>query len=1717
VAQNIQDLIVKLKAEGFEHIEKLKGSFRELNKVTNATESQIQLARKELLDLAKAAGNSEVANKGLIEAFKGLRSQVDLNGKTYQSLTAEITRMDSVLRGSTSAIDKQRAALLEHARTGLQNAESLQQQIDGLQRLQRQTRPGSEAFLQLGKDIDQATKNLGRFKSEASAAASTLTQMPATSLEKMAVQIGRLQGQMQKLNITSNDFLKYQQRIALIGTVRTRTESRQQVRALNAMYESEQYTKYAEGRAANLALPDTLAGIKLRISEINAELENITGYERRRALTIELKDLNRQLKNSIIDVVTQEDLALQRLRARVNAQREINQASGFRAFSQQVSGGEYDPAITKSIKRARQRLENENARLRKAANEAFNISNTPLLLPAAGGTSGEIPTGKTYGGGARLLAGQTEVTFGPSGLGRTQLPTSGNVPTRGRRAFIEEREALRGADFPSAAVGVAPAVAGKLAEQFDILGRSVERNRRPLRDIYVDIDKTTKASNGSINSLDAQIAVWTELRNAVGKTAPAFDTATKKLEQLSTQRERLGSRRRLTTGQAVQAGGAIISGGIFGGPEGFLGGLGGAALGSVLPGLGTVGGAFAGSAIGAQVGMFRQQLATVTDYSARIDKLQIALRGIVGSQDAYNTVLASAARVTKDLNIPQETVIQGMTRLSAAVLGAGGNVSDSTFAFGAITKAIKATGGSAEQADGAILALTQVFSKGKVSAEELNQIAERLPGTFTLFAKATGRTGPELLKALQDGKVGLNDLMKFLASIDTQYGQTALSVAKSTQEAGARVTIALQAIQLDVGRSLQPLGAALQSTFADFITTTAPAFIGAVKGISSAITFIVTDSVGKEFAKLSLYLGAATAAALLLKPAMLGIAAAMAFAKQQVIALTLAMARNPLTLLAIAASAAALRLAEAVLQQKGLNDEVERTLTLAGKQSPSSVAAQINATQEALRAARKKANPDLQTDYFGLGTAGPFLEVDRLEKKLVKLRQIYKARIEFETIFKGLDPRAGVPEGYKIVNGRLAYLSPGQGYVDAETGKPVRGSSFASQTDGLSTEDKNRLAQSYLQAYDQRAEALAKARQDREEAIAAIRKKAAEDLLTLERTLGDERRRIEYDIQDLRRKATATGEDINLLRRLQAGEDPRRIEAERKLLDIYRKSEEDRAQAEQQFNEEELAQARTIADYQKNIAKEIAAANETYNKRIGEAQKEFAKASAKIIEEGSGKAAKRLATAAEAIGIQLRIVDLQAIRIAAGLGSAPAPTRYENGKPVYERIPQELVPPELDKLYKNLNDVYKRLQSRGPAGSGATANRFTAALGGRGAGASLASISSDTYPLLAGLRVGDQVPFVQPTPIQVIPAAGATSGARQERREQQGINIDETQRKEILDFFIQSTSASRNLQRSLEDQNLELELQAKYLRSDISPELQRQLVNAEMIYQQSLDQSLIDAESALAKSGNEKMVREEYDKQVASAEALYTANLDLIAQGEMRRKQLEDMSKEFGPKFSASLKQYYESVTDLGTQIGGVVQSTFQGLEDQLTNFVTTGKVNFTDLANSILADMARIAIRQAIIAPLLQGIGSLFPGFGLFGGGPKAIVPGMPFDPSTVPGMAFAYGGVFAKNNVVPFAMGGIVKRPTFFAYANGGVPGTGLLGEAGPEAIMPLRRLPSGKLGVESTGGGAVTVNVSVDATGSQVQGDAGKSNQLGRAVAAAVQAELIKQKRPGGLLVS
>lgn len=97
---------------------------------------------------------------------------------------------------------------------------------------------------------------------------------------------------------------------------------------------------------------------------------------------------------------------------------------------------------------------------------------------------------------------------------------------------------------------------------------------------------------------------------------------------------------------------------------------------------------------------------------------------------------------------------------------------------------------------------------------------------------------------------------------------------------------------------------------------------------------------------------------------------------------------------------------------------------------------------------------------------------------------------------------------------------------------------------------------------------------------------------------------------------------------------------------------------------------------------------------------------------------------------------------------------------------------------------------------------------------------------------------------------------------------------------------------------------------------------------------------------------------------------------------------------------------------------------------------------------------------------------------------------------LGFAKGGAFSDGRVMPFAKGGVVAQPTGFAMRDG----RGLMGEAGPEAIMPLARGPDGRLGVQAGGGGR-PVTVVMNIATPDVQGFQRSQSQIAAQAARAL----------------
>ncbi|WP_170000348.1 tape measure protein [Campylobacter sp. RM9328] len=229
--------------------------------------------------------------------------------------------------------------------------------------------------------------------------------------------------------------------------------------------------------------------------------------------------------------------------------------------------------------------------------------------------------------------------------------------------------------------------------------------------------------------------------------------------------------------------------------------------------------------------------------------------------------------------------------------------------------------------------------------------------------------------------------------------------------------------------------------------------------------------------------------------------------------------------------------------------------------------------------------------------------------------------------------------------------------------------------------------------------------------------------------------------------------------------------------------------------------------------------------------------------------------------------------------------------------------------------------------------------------------------------------------------------------------------------------------------------------------------------------NLKDREYDLRKRGAELM----YDE-VAKAQELAlieheranTQYNHLLAQGEITR--------EYYNRAMALEEQLYQKQLFDASSWGQVMQSGLNSLENAMGNFLDYSSdrfLKFGDLASSVLNDIANQMMRMMVIQPFTNALSQSISGF--FGASSGAQ--GLLESSVSTGGMLTTGGSVYsAKGNVFSSPdlhryVNSVVSKPTFFAFAKGGVPNIGVMGEkngGSPEAIMPLTRTKNGDLGV-------------------------------------------------------
>ncbi|HFU8672911.1 TPA: phage tail tape measure protein, partial [Escherichia coli] len=203
------------------------------------------------------------------------------------------------------------------------------------------------------------------------------------------------------------------------------------------------------------------------------------------------------------------------------------------------------------------------------------------------------------------------------------------------------------------------------------------------------------------------------------------------------------------------------------------------------------------------------------------------------------------------------------------------------------------------------------------------------------------------------------------------------------------------------------------------------------------------------------------------------------------------------------------------------------------------------------------------------------------------------------------------------------------------------------------------------------------------------------------------------------------------------------------------------------------------------------------------------------------------------------------------------------------------------------------------------------------------------------------------------------------------------------------------------------------------------------------------------------------------------------------------------------LTNWADSATDYASQAADAVVSTMDGLVSNISDALAGNVVDWRNWGSSVLREVSKILMNAAIVNGLksLSGAGGWL---GTVGGWISGAV-------------ANAKGGVYTSANLSAYS-NTIVDTPTYFAFAKG----AGLMGEAGPEAIMPLTRAADGSLGVRAIGnvnggGGFVyspVYHISIQNQGSNGEIDARSARGLVDLIDSRVVSIMQSSRRDGGL---
>ena len=667
-------------------------------------------------------------------------------------------------------------------------------------------------------------------------------------------------------------------------------------------------------------------------------------------------------------------------------------------------------------------------------------------------------------------------------------------------------------------------------------------------------------------------------------------------------------------------------------------------------------------------------------------------------------------------------------------------------------------------------------------------------------------------------------------------------------------------------------------------------------------------------------------------------------------------------------------------------------------------------------------------------------------------------------------------------------------------------------------------------------EKLADAAEDHARELAEFRKQTARQVADYERDLADQRLTLERNIAEARRRTAATDRDMALetekQRRAALGQSTEAIDFQKQLNDETRRFTEENIKIEQQASDRNRDLARKLEEFKLQVADGIGKIQEGYARKVSEILQDAGRKLAEKMEKGASNAAATLSSAgpgtatpgsvpAGSLGTE-KLVQLArsagfnandsaimaAIAMAESSGRSNAhndnPRTGDNSYGLWQINMLGGMGPARRKQFgiDSNEDLFD------PA---TNANAAKAVFGSQGFGAWSVYRSGAYKQFLPAAQAAAAAGAASGTPYRVgdtIPesatrAPGSYSGEAAQLIGNLTGSVDKT--KELSDAEkraqqeanVNQLIASR--QSALTQVTSQLDGQTKSIGDQLRDQ---QRINA-------LIRSGINPEVAKARVEAENTARLEYDKLTTLRDQLTLdlqgntlteenrIKLEKILANTILRQQAQKGIVDGIVSENQKLQQLNDTIQRNKALADGIAGAIGQGLGsamDVLINGTENWGKSLREIGATVLKDIARQIMQIMVIQPIVKGLSA------------------------GLTSLFNANGNAFDQSGLVPFATGGVVNRPTVFPFANGGGFSMGVMGEAGPEAILPLRRGRNGKLGVQADGGGSTSVTVNVDASGnSQVAGDAGQAAALGRAVSQAVQNELLRQKRPGGLLAA